>query len=138
MFYNRIQRGLQQASLQLVKSKSENLWKNATFSIFDVPSPDLISKSYEERIDFLKNFSINSQWPSFLHVIEIVKCESKDHLNKFMNEILEKKGEGLVLREPESLYEYGRSKSMRKYKEYQDTEVKVIKNMYPHGLECQQ
>ena len=49
-----------------------------------------------------------------------------------------KKGEGVVLREPLSKYSYGRSNSMKKYKQFQDTEVRVIKNMYPHGLECQQ
>ena len=27
---------------------------------------------------------------------------------------------------------------MKRYKEFQDTEVRVIKNMFPHGLECQQ
>ena len=43
-----------------------------------------------------------------------------------------------MLRKPSSLYEQGRSNSMKKYKEYLDTEVRVVKNMYPHGMECVQ
>ena len=131
-----IKRGLHQASLQLTRTDKESVWKKATFCIFDVH--DQKSKPYEERIEFLKNFSKYSQWPSFLHVIEAIKCESREHLEKYYKEITSQKGEGVMLREPESLYEYGRSNAMKRYKEYQDTEVKVIKNMYPHGLECQQ
>ena len=43
-----------------------------------------------------------------------------------------------MLRESNSRYEPGRSKSLRKYKEYFDTEVKVLKNNFPHGLDCLQ
>ena len=117
-------------------SQSEKLWKESTFCIFDVP--DQAEKTYEDRIDFLKKFSIENTWPSFLHVIDVVKCQSKEHLNKFLSEIVEKKGEGVMLREPGSLYENGRSNKMRKYKEFLDTEVRVIKNKYPHGMECEQ
>ena len=43
-----------------------------------------------------------------------------------------------MLRKAGSLYEKGRSNSMRKYKEFKDIEVKVVKNMFPHGFECEQ
>jgi hypothetical protein len=43
-----------------------------------------------------------------------------------------------MLREPQSLYKEGRSESLKKYKEYFDTEVKVLQNNYPHGFSCQQ
>ena len=43
-----------------------------------------------------------------------------------------------MLREPESKYESGRSFSLQRYKEYTDTEVKIINNMYPHGFDCEQ
>ena len=43
-----------------------------------------------------------------------------------------------MLREPLSLYKAGRSSSLRKYKPYYDSEVKVLENNYPHGLNCQQ
>jgi hypothetical protein len=43
-----------------------------------------------------------------------------------------------MLREPQSLYTPGRSTSLRKFKPFFDTEVKVIENNYPHGFQCQQ
>jgi ATP-dependent DNA ligase len=43
-----------------------------------------------------------------------------------------------MLREPQSLYKAGRSESLRKFKPYFDTEVKVIENNYPHGFKCEQ
>ena len=55
-----------------------------------------------------------------------------------MNEITSKGGEGTVLREPGSLYTPNRSSSLRKYKQFLDTEVKVEKNQYPFGFTCVQ
>jgi hypothetical protein len=43
-----------------------------------------------------------------------------------------------MLREPGSFYKAGRSQSLRRFKSFVDTEVKVIANNYPHGLECLQ
>ena len=70
--YFRIKRGHQQASLKLTQTILEKYWKDAKFCIFDVP--DKSSQTYEERMDFLKKFSKDSQWPEFFHVIEPVKC----------------------------------------------------------------
>jgi ATP-dependent DNA ligase len=69
---------------------------------------------------------------------EINSFVGTDHLKEYFKEIVAKGGEGVMLREPQSLYKQGRSKSLRKYKEYFDTEVKVIENAYPHGFNCQQ
>jgi ATP-dependent DNA ligase len=52
--------------------------------------------------------------------------------------ILEKGGEGVMLREPHSLYKAGRSSSLRKFKTFFDTEVKVLENNYPQGFLCEQ
>ena len=78
------------------------------------------------------------QLPSFAKVVEYIKCENKEHLKQFNESIIAKAGEGVVLREPGSLYKQGRSQSLRKYKPYFDTEVKVVKNQYPYGFSCQQ
>ena len=59
-------------------------------------------------------------------------------MKQYLADILAKGGEGVMLREPESLYKAGRSTSLRKYKPFFDTEVKVIKNQYPHGISCEQ
>jgi DNA ligase-1 len=59
-------------------------------------------------------------------------------LKKYLAGILAKGGEGVMLREANSLYEVGRSNSLRKYKPFFDTEVKVVENNYPHGFNCLQ
>ena len=59
-----------------------------------------------------------------------------EDLKNSFESVIKKGGEGIMLREPGSMYIGGRSKSLCKYKEYFDTEVKVLENKYPHGLEC--
>jgi DNA ligase-1 len=76
--------------------------------------------------------------PPFAKVVDFVKCEGKDHLKRFNDSILAKGGEGVMLREAGSLYKAGRSTSLRKYKPFVDTEVRVVKNQYPHGFICEQ
>ena len=76
--------------------------------------------------------------PSFAKVVEFTKCESLDHLQKFNDSVIAKGGEGVMLREPRSLYTAGRSSSLRRFKPFLDAEVKVVENQYPHGIICLQ
>jgi ATP-dependent DNA ligase len=62
----------------------------------------------------------------------------EEHLKQFLDSILAKGGEGVILREPQSLYKAGRSSSLCKYKPFFDTEVKVLENNFPHGFTCKQ
>lgn len=75
--------------------------------------------------------------PSFAKVVDFVKCEGKEHLKQFNDVIIAKGGEGVVLREPGSMYISGRTTCMQKYKLSFDAEVKVLKNQYPQGFHCQ-
>jgi DNA ligase-1 len=68
----------------------------------------------------------------------LIDCKGKEHLKQYFDEIIAKGGEGVMLREPHSFYKIGRSNSLRKFKPFFDTEVKVIENNYPHGFNCQQ
>ena len=78
------------------------------------------------------------QLPSFAKIVEFVKCEGKEHLKQFNEEILKKGGEGVMLREPGSVYKVGRSTSLRRFKPFLDTEVRIKENQYPHGFICEQ
>ena len=70
--------------------------------------------------------------------METIECKGKSHLKEFCDQVIAKGGEGVMLREPRSLYKAGRSESLKKYKPYFDTEVKVIESNYPHGFKCEQ
>jgi DNA ligase-1 len=117
-------------------TENEDKWKKAIFWVFD--APDIPNKPFEERIDYLNNLKAKGELPSFVNVVETVKCDGKEHLKEFLNKVLSKGGEGVVLREPQTHYKAGRSDSLRKYKPFIDTEVKVLENNYPHGFNCQQ
>ena len=88
----------------------------------------------QERNEFLQQLKL----PSFAKIIDFVKCEGKEHLKQFTDAVISKGGEGVMLREPGSLYKSGRTSSMRKHKPFLDAEVRVIRNQYPHGLACEQ
>jgi DNA ligase-1 len=77
------------------------------------------------------------EMPSFVNIVEMVKCRGKEHLKEYANDILAKGGEGVMLREPLSLYKRGRSTSLKKFKPFQDAELRVLKNNYPK-LVCEQ
>jgi DNA ligase-1 len=82
---------------------------------------------------------VNSvQCKGMLYCVSSLICEGPEHLKEYFNEVVAKGGEGVMLREANSLYKGGRSPTLRKYKEYFDTEVKVLENEYPHGFKCLQ
>ena len=43
-----------------------------------------------------------------------------------MDEILQGKGEGVMIKDPKSAYEHGRSEKLLKVKKFDDAEAKVI------------
>lgn len=65
---------------------------------------------------YLRQLKSSGRLPAFVEIVDMVECTGKDHLKKYFNEIVKKGGEGVMLREPGSLYTQGRSTSVRKYK----------------------
>lgn len=53
-------------------------------------------------------------------------CESVEQLAEEMDRITAEKGEGVMLRDPESFYENKRSDKLLKVKKFDDAEAKVI------------
>jgi DNA ligase-1 len=92
----------------------------------------------KERIEFLKEMKERGELPSFVRVVDTEKCKGREHLKEYFDKIIAKGGEGVMLREPQSLYKAGRSNSLRKFKPFFDTEVKVVENSYPNGFQCVQ
>ena len=61
-----------------------------------------------------------------MKIIPQIKVKNKEHLNKFLQEIISKKGEGLIVKNPNKSYHTGRSAHILKVKEAQDMEGKII------------
>jgi DNA ligase-1 len=53
-------------------------------------------------------------------------CVGTDHLKQFLAEVEHKGGEGLMLRQPKSLYVGNRSTTLLKVKSFFDAEAKVL------------
>ena len=130
-----IQYGLQQTSLQLTKSPKNKYWENVVFQVFDTIDTSL---PFEERQEQLTQLKSKMEMNNKVRIIPMIKCKNEEHLQHYFDTIIKKGGEGIILREPNSMYTPGRSYSMRKYKEFQDTEVLIIKDMFPHGFICKQ
>lgn len=112
----------QKTGIIRTKVPNEKDWSFVKYMIFDVPNHP---GTFEERLAFMKQLKLPE------HVI--VVPNNKFKTNNIMNEIFdildeyEKMGaEGLMLRDPDSLYERKRSYSLLKVKSFFDDEAEVI------------
>jgi len=62
----------------------------------------------------------------YVEVLEHTLCKSREHLLEEMDRICGDKGEGVMLRDPKSLYERKRSDKLLKVKRFEDAEATVI------------
>lgn len=103
-------------------------WQNITFLIFDAPEH---KGSFKTRIKYLQE-----KYPTFrtngaegvgqIVTVEQIECRSREHLEKQLSTVLTFQGEGLMLREPNSQYESGRSRTLLKVKTFKDDEAVVV------------
>jgi DNA ligase-1 len=105
------------------------------FYVFDTPH---VVAPYEKRHLFLQN-NIPQYGNPNISLIPIQKCRGKKHLQNYLEEIILKKGEGIMLYNPDALYQPGRSKNVLKVKKYYEcyvTFLKLWKKSY--NLLCEQ
>lgn len=116
-------RGAFQRTVSVVRRQdgSEH-WKTIRYVVFDAPE----SKApFEERLAVLQETVANSG-NAFTTVLEQQRCEGEAHLRERLAAIEAIGGEGLMLRQPASLYEVGRSMTLLKVKTFHDAGALVI------------
>lgn len=91
-------------SIVLDKKPSED-WNKITYNIFEVPN---------QEGDFLKRLEKLKVWLSFnsnkyIKIIPQYKCKNKNHLDLYLEELLNKKAEGIIIKNPNLDYFTGRS-----------------------------
>ncbi|WP_419770225.1 MAG: DNA ligase [Candidatus Marinarcus sp.] len=108
-------------SIVLNHTSNEN-WNQITYNIFEAPHSkgDFIKRLKKIQNWFLTHHNEN------VHIIPQKICKNENELNEFLNEILELKGEGVMLKNPDQAYVSGRSDFLLKVKKYQDMEARVI------------
>jgi DNA ligase-1 len=103
------------------QDKSEH-WKAVRYVVFDAPAA---GTPFEERLKFLRD-SIRAWENPFAKLHEQVRCRDLSHLREELQRIETLGGEGLMLRQPGSTYETGRSATLLKVKNFHDAEAEVI------------
>lgn len=80
---------------------SDTQWKNITYMIFNTLDPSLRKLSYVERQTTIQNI-IGEQ--SNVKVISFKICEMVQDMYDYLEQILEKGGEGIIIHEPNVPY----------------------------------
>ncbi|MEA3352306.1 MAG: DNA ligase, partial [Campylobacterota bacterium] len=93
-------------------------WREIKHYIFEVPNAkgDLF-----KRLSKLKPYEND-----IIKIIPQIKIKDKEHLKSFLKEVENKKGEGVVVRDPSRPYINKRTSSALKVKSFKDSECEVI------------
>ena len=84
------------------------IWKSAKYMVFDCQS---INDKFKNRYKVLQKLFKNSNY-KFIELVE--QNIVRDNIREVLKEYLDNGSEGLILKNPESLYEHKRSKNMLK------------------------
>ncbi len=110
------------------QDKSDH-WKEISYLIFDAPAQ---AAAFEERMSFLKD-TLTGGKAKHIQLHEHQQCQSVDHLREELARVEALGGEGLMLREPGSKYQVGRSATLLKVKTFHDAEARVVDHQAGSG-----
>ena len=108
-------------NIVLDKTPSDD-WKNITYNIFEVPNQ---KGNFDERLKVLKNW-LNINESKYIRIIQQIECKNKKHLERYLEKLLNKKAEGVILKNPKLTYFKGRNSNILKVKKFKDMEGKVV------------
>ena len=97
-------------------------WKEVAFVAFDAPS---VPGPFEGRLAFVRETFARRE-PPHARALDHSACEGLGHLQAELARVEALGGEGLMLRQPGSAYEVGRSLTLLKVKSFRDDEARVV------------
>ncbi len=97
-------------------------WKELCYLVFDAPALDA---PFEARLAFCEERLRAHPLPHAKHHAH-QRCEGTGHLKAELARVEALGGEGLMLRQPGSRYEVGRSTTLLKVKTFHDAEARVV------------
>ncbi len=106
----------------VMDDKPSEKWKEITYNIFEVPRAE---GNFTQRLQKAQDY-ITAHHLKNVRVIPQKICHDKKELKTFLDEVLKKRGEGVVIKDGSLGYFEGRSDSILKVKLAQDMEGKVI------------
>ena len=112
-----------QRTVSIVRRQDKcDLWSEVRFLVFDAPAA---SGAFEERVEFIKDaFAECALKYARPHEHQI--CKDLECLRAELARVEALGGEGLMLRQPGSKYEAGRSTTLLKVKSFRDAEAVVV------------
>jgi DNA ligase-1 len=109
-------------TMSIVRSETpDERWKLVRYMVFDAPQA---KGTFEQRMQFLR--ATLPEGNRFVRVVAQERCQGVAQLLAERDRVVRQGGEGLMLRQPESAYEAGRSPTLLKVKPYDDAEATVI------------
>jgi DNA ligase-1 len=99
-------------SLVKTKNKRADLWQCVNYMVFDTMDDRVIDAPIEERIGFIEEL----QLPMWCYKVKYFELNTYQEMISALDNIIAEKGEGLVLRERFSLYEFNRTSAFLKLK----------------------
>ena len=124
-----IARQMFQRTVSIVRRQdASEHWREVRFVVFDAPARP---EAFEARQELLRNWL--GDGTEFASVLEQRVCEGIHHLRSELERIVGEGGEGLMLRQPGSAYEVGRSATLFKVKTFLDAEARVVEHLPGEG-----
>lgn len=112
-----------QKTVSIVRRKDQtDHWRQIRYVVFDAPG---LKEPFEERMNYLHDLVLRGG-PEFTVAHEHSRCQGLAHLKDELQRVEALGGEGLMLRQPASLYVAGRSATLLKVKTFQDAEARVL------------
>ncbi|SIO58381.1 DNA ligase-1 [Singulisphaera sp. GP187] len=110
------------------QDKSDH-WKEVRYVVFDAPGVDA---TFEDRLAFVSEQMARSR-SAYLKAHEHTACTGLAQLREELARVETLGGEGLMLRQPGSRYEVGRSTTLLKVKSFRDAEARVLEHLKGAG-----
>lgn len=106
----------------IVRSQApDDRWKLIRYMVFDAPRAP---GTFEQRMQFLR--ATLSDRNRYVRIVAQERCQGAAQLVAERDRVVREGGEGLMLRQPGSLYEPKRSPTLLKVKPFDDAEATVI------------
>ena len=111
--------------MEALRSESPDAWVELTYWVFDCPG---INLQFRQRLESLK--AVLTRDLVFIRLVPFEQVRDKADVERRLLEAEESLFEGVVLRNPASLYERKRSWGWLKVKRHLDLEVKVLASTF--------
>ncbi len=110
------------------QDKSDH-WREIKYLLFDAPG---IGEPFEQRQKALAGL-VGQHRPEYAKVLDQIRCAGVVALKAELQRVEALGGEGLMLRQPSSAYEAGRSPTLLKVKTFHDAEGVVVEHLAGKG-----